>query len=75
VQNELPALSEDEELHLLGHNAVQSIESLLAFHRNTPPPSPGSKNKPSMKPAGCYLLRTGFLLGLFFNPENEDMFL
>jgi hypothetical protein len=37
-----------------------------------PPPSSGSKNKPSKKPSyfACYLLHAGFFLGLFFNPED-----
>jgi hypothetical protein len=33
------------------------------------PPSSGSKNKPSKK-GGCYPLHVGFLLGLFFDPED-----
>jgi hypothetical protein len=39
------------------------------------PPSLGLKNKPS-KSSACYLLHTGFLHGMFFNPEDGDnMFL
>jgi hypothetical protein len=30
--------------------------------------SSGSKNKPSKK--ACYMLHAGFLLGLFFHPED-----
>jgi hypothetical protein len=39
------------------------------------PPSSGCKNKARKKP-GCYLLHAGFLLGLFFDPEDGgDTFL
>jgi hypothetical protein len=40
-----------EQSYLLGYNNVQSTESQLTFRRNMLPPSSGSKNKPSMKPA------------------------
>jgi hypothetical protein len=35
-----------DEFYLLGHNAVQSVESEPTFRRNMLPPSAGSKNKP-----------------------------
>jgi hypothetical protein len=38
-----------EEFCLLGYNGVQSVESHPTFRRNIPPPSSGSKNKPSKK--------------------------
>jgi hypothetical protein len=41
----------NEEFYLLGYNAVYSVESQLMFRRNIAPPSSGSKNKPSKKPA------------------------
>jgi hypothetical protein len=41
----------------------------MTFWRNMSPPSSGSKVK-------SHLLHTGFLLGLFINPEDGgDMFL
>jgi hypothetical protein len=36
---------------------------------------PGRKKKPPWNSSACYLLHTGYFLGLFFDPENEDMFL
>jgi hypothetical protein len=47
-----------EESYLLGYNAVWSVESQSTFWRNMSPPS------------SWYLLRAGFLLGLFFHPED-----
>jgi hypothetical protein len=48
------------------------------FQTNMSPPSSGSKNKTYKELAWstvCYLLHAGFLLGLFFNPEDGgDMF-
>jgi hypothetical protein len=37
----------DEGFYLLGYNAVKYVESQPMFLRNIPPPSSGSKNKPS----------------------------
>jgi hypothetical protein len=51
-------------MYLLGYNAMQSVESQPTFRRNMPPPSPGSALL-----ATC--LYAGFLLGLFFDPEDQ----
>jgi hypothetical protein len=40
-----------EESYLLGYNSVQSTESQPTFQRNMLPPSSGSKNEQSKKPA------------------------
>jgi hypothetical protein len=40
-----------EEFHLLGYNAVCSVESQTTFRSNISPPSLWSKNKLSKKPA------------------------
>jgi hypothetical protein len=40
-----------EEYYLLWYNAVYSVESQPTFRRNISPPSSGSKNKQSKKPA------------------------
>jgi hypothetical protein len=40
-----------KEFHLLGYNMMQSVESQQKIRRNISPPSSGSKNKPSKKPA------------------------
>jgi hypothetical protein len=37
------------EFYLLGHNAVQSVESQVTFWTNMSPQSSGSENKPSKK--------------------------
>jgi hypothetical protein len=56
-----------KELYLRRYNDMLSVESQLAFQRNMSPPFSGGSN--------WYLLHIGFLLGLFFNPEDEgDMF-
>jgi hypothetical protein len=51
---------------------MQPVESRSTFWRNIPPPSSLSKIKPSKKAGGkqstCFL--AGFLLGMFFNPED-----
>jgi hypothetical protein len=63
-----------EELWLLGYNAVQSVESQLAFRKKMWPSFLGSKNKPSKKPEELCLptcFHAGFLLGLFFDPEDS----
>jgi hypothetical protein len=48
-RNFLPELisnnKKDEEYHLLGYNALKSVESQPAFRRNISPPSSGLKNK------------------------------
>jgi hypothetical protein len=50
------------DIYLLGYNAVWFAESQPTFRRN--------------KYSTCYLLHTGFLLDLFFDPEHgDDMFL
>jgi hypothetical protein len=60
----------------LGYNVMYSVESQSTFRRNMSPPSSESKNKPSRNLQSCYLLHAGFLLGLFFDPEDAgDMFL
>jgi hypothetical protein len=52
-----------EEFYLMGYNAMWCSESLLTFQRK----KDGS---------ACHLLHAGFLLGLFFDPEDgSDMFL
>jgi hypothetical protein len=49
-----------------------------AFHWSILPPSSGSKNKPSKKPAKAgrklsqWPAYAGFLLGLFFNPQDAS---
>jgi hypothetical protein len=48
-----------EDYYILGYNAVQSVGSQPTFRKNISPPSPGSKYKPSKKPA---LLATYFML-------------
>jgi hypothetical protein len=51
---------------------VWSVENELKFRRNMLLPSSGSKNKPSNKSdliAACF--HAGFLLGLFFDPEDR----
>jgi hypothetical protein len=40
-----------EEYHLLGYNAMWSVESQPTFRRNISPPSSGSRNKLSKKTA------------------------
>jgi hypothetical protein len=75
-------------IHLLGYNAMSSIESQLTFRRNTLSPFSGSKNKPSKKPAWkqatsrrispllAIFFHIGFLIGLDFDLENGgDIFL
>jgi hypothetical protein len=47
----LKTLHENEEFCLLGYDAVSSVESQSTFRRNMSPPSSGSKNKLSKKPA------------------------
>jgi hypothetical protein len=43
------------------------------IRKNMSPPSSGLKSKPSF---ACHLLHAGFLLGVFFNPEDGgNMFL
>jgi hypothetical protein len=51
---------------------MYSVESKLTFRKNISPPSSGSKNNPS---SAYHLLDAGFLLGLFFDPEDGEMFL
>jgi hypothetical protein len=62
-----------KELSLLGYNSVLYVESQPTFQRKILPPSSGLNKRPS---SACYLLHLGFLLGLFFTPEDGDgMFL
>jgi hypothetical protein len=61
----------------MGYNAVQSFESQPSFWRNMSPPSSGLKTSQarnqhetgSKQSFSCYILYTGFLPDLFFNPE------
>jgi hypothetical protein len=59
-----------EEYYLLGHNAMQSVESQLTFRRNMFPPSSWLKNKPetSMKSSGKQLVSC---LAYFFTLKME----
>jgi hypothetical protein len=52
-----------EEFYLLGYNVVYSVESQPTFRWNMSPLYSGSSS-------ACYLLQAGFLLGLFFDPED-----
>jgi hypothetical protein len=56
---------------------MNAIEIKSTFRRNMSPPSSASKNKLSDKPAWKEVSsKAGFLLGLFFDPEDgDDMFL
>jgi hypothetical protein len=57
----------------VGYNTVQYVEYQPTFRKNISPPSLGSKNNPS---SAFYLFHAGFLLGLFFDPEDVgDMLL
>jgi hypothetical protein len=52
------------------------VGSQPTFRRNMSPPSLGSKNKPSTKPrkeqgSACYLLHSGFFLGLLFHQRRH----
>jgi hypothetical protein len=49
-----------KELYLLWYNAMYSVESQPTFQRNVSPPSSGSKNKASKKPAGSKFLPATF---------------
>jgi hypothetical protein len=67
-----------EEFYLLGYNGMYSVETQPTFRRNMWPLSSGSQKKPNKKAtcSACYLLHVGFVLGLFFYPEDwSDMFL
>jgi hypothetical protein len=65
-------------------NVIQSVESQPTFWMNTSPTSSGSKFKPSKEAVGNKVasraastcVHAGFLLHLFFHPEEEsDIFL
>jgi hypothetical protein len=67
-------------LYIGGYNAVQYVDSQLMFRRNMSPPSSGSKNKLSMKPARSRqqvpVLPASCFLRLSFDSEDGgDMFL
>jgi hypothetical protein len=53
-----PVLKHYEEFHVLGYNALLSVESQPTFRRNISHPSSGSKNKPSKEPANSSCLIT-----------------
>jgi hypothetical protein len=61
-----------EDLHLLGYNTVQSIESQLMFQRNMSPPSMKKAVSRVHMLDACFTLV--FLLDSHFNPEDgSDM--
>jgi hypothetical protein len=55
---------------------VKFVETQPKFRRNKTPPSSVPKKKPSKKVLLFTCFHAGFLLGLFFDPEDgSDMFL